>query len=460
VQSTGTADIALGAPRSRRGGAQAVSTVRNATLAAQAPVWLALGTSAYASKTGGAALRAGTSTGPAFGSAVALPHGMALSELSLSSLRFADRTASKHIGDSTAAGASSLRPGGLGESGAMSLLALDETSPQGAGGQARAAALGARGSGPIRTTSPMSIDPSTQVLLAGAEPAPGAAPTSGAAPRRARPGNQRGGHAADPARAAAIVRAMSRTSGTGRAVLDFTARLAGLRTPRDLKVGEPAGFSHDLLVRLEGALDAMSAITGGSDPLRAASRSGAPTPLVASNDLGSSTVANMAWVSPAAHAASSRPTGATGEGRSPRRGASSTMRVGAATPQPSASRGEGDALSFVAPSVTQTEAGRPTANLGGLFRAARSGSTRQAATELPLIAPATAAVARHAQLSAQGEQVADQQKHESSGEEKPKSGMGQAKARVDLDKLALELANRISLRARVELERRGIWRAT
>jgi hypothetical protein len=228
-----------------------------------------------------------------------------------------------------------------------------------------------------------------------------------------------------------------------------------------LQLGHSSHFAFGVLSRAESGLRAALGGRGGAGPaLTATARRAAGAESGALVELGASDVADMA----AAHverrapasAARIRRQKATGRGAS----ADSAARADAA-PRSLVAGGAnatGDDLSLVVPHQPTLEHGKAGTNLGALARAtAMGGAARATPDAMPLIAPVTVAVAQSARLSKQGEEPDNPENVDPKSDENTRSGpLG--KPKIDLDKLALEITNRINLQFKVELERRGVWR--
>lgn len=228
---------------------------------------------------------------------------------------------------------------------------------------------------------------------------------------------------------------------------------------REATVGGSVGFSRDLLVRLETAIETLS---GGRsvDDLVAGMRGNTVAATTRGSDLGASGL--MSFVSPvlgndpfSVDTASGGRMGGGGAGRGSL-GAESLSHVGAPAHSPvAASALDGMDWSLVSPHAPAREGNRSTPDMGMLARTALSSGTVSRA-DLPLIAPATVAVATQAHLSSREDRPPEASAPANAGRTDAKKP---AEAKVDLDKLAVEMANRISIMSRVQLERRGIWQS-
>ncbi len=97
------------------------------------------------------------------------------------------------------------------------------------------------------------------------------------------------------------------------------------------------------------------------------------------------------------------------------------------------------------------------ANVSGVAQAMLSNRVLTRST-LPLVAPAVAQVAAQAQLSASGGPTADAQPTQTQAAAGDGAGAGLEKQpKLDMERIAKEIASRISLRARRENDRRGTW---
>jgi hypothetical protein len=257
-----------------------------------------------------------------------------------------------------------------------------------------------------------------------------------------------------------LIRRLSDGGSASPAQRELASLIDSLPTSASVREGNGltgTGFSRDLLVRLEAAIDTLS---GGrsSKEMVSALRTGGGVSTVRVSDLGADSL--MSLVSPVLGAdpftapAASGPHGAAGGARA--RAAAPAPAVAQAASAAPAQALDGMDWSLVTPHAASTESGRSAPDLGRLARTAlSSGGVKR--TDLPLIAPATMAVAQHAQLSAREDAKPEAAAPANAGKPDAKKT---AEAKVDLDKLAVEMANRISIRSRLELERRGIWRTS
>lgn len=230
-------------------------------------------------------------------------------------------------------------------------------------------------------------------------------------------------------------------------------------TAREAAFGGGVGFSRDLLVRLETAIDTLS---GGRsvEELVAGLRGGGGSATPRVSDLGASGL--MSFVSPvlgsdpfSLDTATAARQGATRSGRS-EGGSGGFAHIEPRPHAPVAPTALDDLdWSLVSPHAPAREGNRSTPDMGMLSRATLgAGSVTRA--DLPLIAPATMAVATQAQLSSREDRAPTASAPANAGKSDSKQA---AEAKVDLDKLAVEMANRISIMSRVQLERRGIWQS-
>ena len=222
-------------------------------------------------------------------------------------------------------------------------------------------------------------------------------------------------------------------------------------------------FSRDLLVRLEAAIDTMAGRSGPGD-IATGLRTGDNRGALRVSDLGADSL--MSFVSPVlgADPFDARTTGATAAHRSVAgRDVSGSASLGfgvspAGTASQPASAQALDGLDWnlVTPHAAARDAGRTAPDLSRLAQTALS-SGGVSRSDLPLIAPVAMAVATHAQLTTHDDRKPESTAPAAAGKHDSSKAI---EAKVDLDKLAVEMANRISIRSRLELERRGIWHSS
>lgn len=379
-----------------------------------------------------------------------------------------------------------LTPGTTATAGEPRAGAAPVTAPDAStsGAQAIGAPSVTRGRRP-GTASAFGLDISLDAALVsspltegGATPGRGEGPTGDAAgQRRGADGRRTGRGGASPAASRSTAHAAAPETATWTQLSSLLRRLSngGSATPlqRELSVmlqGLPAsvaaqvamqggsvGFSRDLLVRLESAIDTLAGASA-VEQVAAGLRGSAVAPVSRLSDLGAADLISLQ--SPVLGAdpfeATGRPSGLTaGSRRSP--GSAASDRAPSVTPPAQAPVApaalDGLDWSLVSPHAPAREGNRSTPDMGGLARAALSGGS-VARADLPLIAPATVAVAAQAQLSAREDRVPEASAPANVGRTDAKKP---AEAKVDLDKLAVEIANKLSIKNRVDLERRGIW---
>lgn len=246
-------------------------------------------------------------------------------------------------------------------------------------------------------------------------------------------------------------------------LLGLATKLPSQASVRSLRLADKTGLSHDVLVRLERALDTVSNTAdsgetrlGRSTQRTATSKSSDKHP----NGLGSDTLADLALIGTIDHAHDGRvpevsvhgpASVATNTRRSPTSSRSSTT---ASVSQMARNVGS-DVLSFVSPQSAPSAPSQSGMDTGRIAKAAAS-SGRLSIAELPLIAPMAVAVTQQAMLnSEQDAKPTNPSPTVTSNGEKPEQQSREPK--VNLDKLAIELANTFVSMSHRELERRGIW---
>lgn len=365
--------------------------------------------------------------------------------------------------------------------GALSAVAGTGTAPGASGRPARGAVRSTRDLGfdaalvrvgpetPHRTTELATGESTSARHERSAAPGKGARRARGVAAPATRP--QVPGEATGPAsgsgsaawtQLSSLIRRLSDGGSATPLQRELASLIDGLPTSaaaREAAFGGGVGFSRDLLVRLETAIDTLS---GGRsvEELVAGLRGGGGSVAPRVSDLGASGL--MSFVSPvlgsdpfSLDTATAARQGATRAGRS-EGGGGGFAHVEPRPHAPVAPTALDDLdWSLVSPHAPAREGNRSTPDMGMLSRATLgAGSVTRA--DLPLIAPATMAVATQAQLSTREDRAPTASAPANAGKSDSKQA---AEAKVDLDKLAVEMANRISIMSRVQLERRGIWQS-
>ncbi|NUN13939.1 MAG: hypothetical protein HUU55_09940 [Myxococcales bacterium] len=245
-------------------------------------------------------------------------------------------------------------------------------------------------------------------------------------------------------------------------LLNLGRRLPSQASIRNLGLANKTELSHDVLVRLERALDT---VTNASDAKgggvgRPYQRAAAAKPVDGKpKSLGSETLADLALLSTIdsskyRHTDDSAPRILRPTANERRTVATSRPSANTSTLQVPNSAGR-DVLSFVAPQNSQFTQSQSGMDAGRIAKAAAS-SGRLSIAELPLIAPMAATVTQQALLNSEQDAKPTNPSPTvtSNGE---KSEQQSREPKVNLDKLAIELANTFVSMSQRELERRGIW---
>lgn len=307
---------------------------------------------------------------------------------------------------------------------------------------------------------PRASDASTERDAQGARGARGTAGLRGDRTARAGGATAAGASAATWTQLSGLLRRLSNGGSATPLQRELAAMVHGLPASVAARVameGGSVGFSRDLLIRLENAIDTLAG-TSAVDQLAAGIRGLAVAPVSRLSDLGAGDLVSLPTP-----VLGSDPFEATGEtsrtpgGRRASAAAAASDRGTMLSQAPQAPVGS-SALddmdwSLVSPHAPAREGNRSSPDMGMLARATLSGGD-VARAELPLIAPAAVAVATQAHLSAREDRTPEASAPANAGRTDTKKP---AEAKVDLDKLAVEMANRISTMTRVQLERRGIW---